>query len=251
MQIPESLIETLRNARQVTVLTGAGISAESGIPTFREAQTGLWAQYDPADLATPQAFRSNPELVWRWYQWRQEIVNLAQPNPGHFALAKMESHLAEAGAAFTVITQNVDGLHQRAGSQNIIELHGNIHRSKCLDCDQIAKNDIPKGGEIPHCVHCGGLLRPDVVWFGENLPTAALQSAWEAAQNCEVFFSIGTSSLVQPAASLPIVALQNGAEVIEINPTPTQISILAAHTLQGPSGEVLPELVKAVWSEMV
>jgi NAD-dependent deacetylase len=248
IQIPDQLIETLQTAKHIAVLTGAGISAESGIPTFREAQTGLWEQYDPEELATPQAFRTNPELVWGWYQWRQEIVAQANPNPGHVALSQLETITSERGALFALITQNVDGLHQRAGSQKIIELHGNINRSKCYDCNTIAEEDFPFDGQIPRCASCGGLLRPDVVWFGENLSEYALQAAWDVAQNCDVFFSIGTSAFVQPAASLPIVALQKGATVIEVNPNPTQISILAAYNLEGPSGEVLPKLIHLIQS---
>jgi NAD-dependent deacetylase len=247
VKISDELIQMIRQARQIAVLTGAGISAESGIPTFREAQTGLWERYNPEELATPQVFSANPELVWEWYQWRQDIVNRSEPNPGHFALAQMESNLSEQGTCFTLITQNVDGLHQRAGSHQIIELHGNIHRSKCLDCGKIAPDEAAVTAERPRCAHCGGLLRPDVVWFGENLPQEALHAAWQAAENCDVFFSIGTSALVQPAASLPVVALQKGASVVEINPNPTQISILAAFALQGPAGEVLPQLLDRVW----
>jgi NAD-dependent deacetylase len=158
----------------------------------------------------------------------------------------MESNLLEQGSDFILITQNVDGFHQQAGSQKLIELHGNIHRSKCFDCSTIAsaKKAI---GKMPRCAHCGGLLRPDVVWFGESLSPDTLQAAWNVAENCDVFFSIGTSAAVQPAASLPVIALQKGATVIEINPNPTQISILAAFILQGPSGEVLPELISTVW----
>jgi NAD-dependent deacetylase len=209
----------------------------------------LWAQYDPEELATPQAFRANPELVWEWYQWRQEIVRQAKPNPGHFALAEIEAYLTAQGVNFTLITQNVDGLHQRAGSQQIIELHGNINRSKCFDCGDLHKDDWDQNDQHPRCQHCNGLLRPDVVWFGENLPAHVLEAAWDTAQHCDVFFSIGTSALVQPAASLPVVALQRGATVVEINPDFTNISILAAFNLHGPSGEVLPKLVDAVWSK--
>jgi len=248
VDFPTELIQTLRSAKLIAVLTGAGISAESGIPTFREAQTGLWAQYDPGELATPQAFRTNPELVWDWYRWRQEIVQQAQPNPGHYALARMENQFTAQDAKFTLMTQNVDGLHHRAGSQRIIELHGNINRSKCFDCGTLVEDDWSISEELPRCLHCNGCLRPDVVWFGEDLPPYALQAAWDTAQNCDVFFSIGTSALVQPAASLPVVALQKGAIVIEINPDITNISILATFNLIGPAGEVLPELVKAVWS---
>ena len=247
VDFPDELIQALHDTSHVAVLTGAGISAESGIPTFREAQTGLWAQYDPTELATPEAFRANPELVWRWYQWRQEIVRQAEPNPGHYALAAMEAHLNARGTQFSLITQNVDSLHQRAGSHKIIELHGNIYRSKCFDCGETALDNEMVAVEHPRCRHCQGLLRPDVVWFGENLPAQALQAAWEAAQDCDVFFSVGTSALVQPAASLPVVALQKGATVVEINPDVTNISILATFNLRGPSGEVLPELLKATW----
>jgi len=246
IEVSVDLAQSLKTARRIAILTGAGISAESGIPTFREAQTGLWAQYNPEELATPQAFSSNPDLVWEWYQWRKEIVAQAEPNPGHFALANMESIAAGTGTLFTLITQNVDGLHQRAGSQKIIELHGNINRSKCFECGLVAGDETPDH-EHPRCKNCGGMLRPDVVWFGENLPSFALQTAWDVAQNCDVFFSIGTSALVQPAASLPLVALQKGAVLIEVNPNPTNISILAAYNLQGLSGEVLPQLVKTVW----
>jgi NAD-dependent deacetylase len=161
----------------------------------------------------------------------------------------MEAIITAQGSIFTLITQNVDGLHQRAGSENIIELHGNINRNICFDCKTIADDNVPPNLEIPRCTSCGGFLRPDVVWFGENLPSFALQAAWEVSQNCDVFFSIGTSALVQPAASLPVVALQKGATVIEINPNPTQISIIATSNLQGPSGEVLPQLVKVTWPE--
>lgn len=247
MQIPGALIETLRTARHLAVLTGAGISAESGIPTFREAQTGLWAQYDPEELATSQAFSANPELVWNWYQWRQQIVAQAELNPGHEALAQMESIFTKQGSHFTLITQNVDGLHQRAGNEKIIELHGNINRHKCFDCDTMAEDISLTINKHPRCSYCGGLLRPDVVWFGENLPTFALQAAWDVVQNCDVFFSIGTSAIVQPAASLPLVALQKGAIVVEVNPNVTQISSATTYQLQGPSGEVLPQLIKTTW----
>lgn len=249
MEIPVELIQTLRKSKHLAVLTGAGISAESGIPTFREAQTGLWAQYNPEELATPQAFRTNPELVWEWYQWRQEIIRQAEPNPGHFALAEIEAQMTAQGDYFTLITQDVDGLHQRAGNRRIIELHGNIHRSKCFDCNTLFDNDWETSEQNPRCQHCHGLLRPDVVWFGENLPTHLLEAAWDSAQNCDVFFSIGTSAMVQPAASLPMIALQNGATIIEVNPDFTSISSLAAYNLHEPAGEVMPKLVEAVWSK--
>ena len=248
IKISPGLVDRLRDARHVTALTGAGTSAESGVPTFRDAQTGLWARYRPEDLATPEAFRTNPQLVWDWYQWRRGLVSEAEPNPGHYALAEIESCITQHGSSFTLITQNVDGLHQRVGSQNVIELHGNIMRSKCFDCNWPAGAIVhlhEAGKGVPHCSRCGGLLRPDVVWFGESLPPDALQTAWEAAENCDVFFSIGTSAVVQPAASLPIIARQNGAVLVEVNPSPTLLTRLATYVLQEPSGEVLPALVDA------
>ena len=246
IKIPPDLIASLRDARQVTVLTGAGTSAESGVPTFREAQTGLWARFRPEDLATPGAFRANPQLVWDWYQWRRGLVSEAEPNPGHYALADIETSFTYHASRFTLITQNVDGLHQRAGSQNVIELHGNINRTKCSQCGKIVSDWVEPDNPPPRCPHCGGLLRPDVVWFGESLPPEAIQTAWQAAENCDVFFSIGTSAVVQPAASLPSIARQNGAVLVEVNPSPTPLTGLATYVLQSPSGEVLPALVEAV-----
>jgi NAD-dependent deacetylase len=245
MDFPLTLIKILRNTPHIVVLTGAGVSAESGIPTFREAQTGLWAQYNPEDLATPSAFRQNPKLVWEWYAWRRTLIQKAAPNPGHFALASMEN-LAEA---FTLITQNVDGMHQRAGSQNVIELHGNILRTRCTSEGTVFE-ELPMPSTLPPiCRQCGSLLRPDVVWFGEQLPEIALGQASRAAQGAAVFFSIGTSAFVHPAASLPIYAAEAGALVVEINPNPTPITQIAAHSLCGPAGEILPALCKRTWPD--
>lgn len=241
--IPDSLVIRLRTARRVAVLTGAGISAESGVPTFREAQTGLWARYDPEDLATPEAFRRNPRLVWEWYAWRRELVSTAAPNAGHQALVTLEQQLP----TFTLITQNVDGLHRRAGSHNVLELHGNLFRTKCFSEDQPVEN-WSDGDEVPpRCPRCGGLLRPDVVWFGEMLPAGALRVAEHAAAEAEIFFSIGTSALVYPATELPFMALNAGATVVEINPQPTPLSPHATFSLHGAAGEVLPSLVEQVW----
>lgn len=241
--IPVPLVTRLRTARRVAVLTGAGISAESGVPTFREAQTGLWARYNPEDLATPDAFRRNPKLVWEWYASRQERVRQVEPNPGHFALVTMERRIAE----FTLITQNVDGLHRRAGSHQVLELHGNLFRAKCFDEDRPVES-WPDSTEIPpRCPRCGGLLRPDVVWFGEMLPAGALRAAEQAAATAEVFFSIGTSALVYPAADLPVTALRAGATVVEINLQPTPLSPHVSFSLNGPAGEILPALVEQVW----
>jgi NAD-dependent deacetylase len=245
MKIPPDLINSLRQANHVAVLTGAGTSAESGVPTFREAQTGLWAQYNPEELATPQAFRRNPALVWEWYEWRRGLVANAEPNPGHVALAQMAQFIPK----LTLITQNVDGLHQRAGSEDVIELHGNIMRTKCFDDGRIVTDWFDEGEIPPRCPHCDGLLRPDVVWFGEGLPYDALLTAVSAAESCDIFFSIGTSGLVQPAASIPIQAVRNGRVTVEINPQPTPITRQVSYALAGPSGTVLPALLAAAWGQ--
>jgi NAD-dependent deacetylase len=243
MKLEPKLIEIIQEAQRIVTLTGAGVSKESGIPTFREALTGLWAQYRPEELATPQAFLRDPKLVWEWYQWRRDLVSEAQPNPGHFALVSM----AEKASSFTLITQNVDGLHQRAGCRNVIELHGNIMRTKCFQEEVIVEEWGEDDLVPPRCPYCGGMLRPDVVWFGESLPTDAINEAVAAARSCSVFFSIGTSAVVEPAASLPLIAKQAGAVVIEVNPDQTPLTAYADYHLAGPSGEVLPKLVAQVW----
>jgi len=197
MDFPDALLLRLRNATRVALLTGAGVSAESGVATFRDAPDALWASFRPEELATPDAFRHNPKLVWDWYAWRRGRVAGVEPNPGHFAIAELEQRIPN----FLLITQNVDGLHQRAGSKSMVELHGNISRVKCFACARAAEQwddtETP-----PRCAHCGGNLRPDVVWFGEILPTSIWNKAEAAVRNCEVLFSIGTSSRVWPAAGL-------------------------------------------------
>ena len=239
--IPSGLIEKVCAAQRIAVLTGAGISAESGVPTFRDAQTGLWAQYKPEDLATPEAFRRNPKLVWEWYEWRRERVGSVAPNTGHIALAELEMRVPQ----FTLITQNVDGLHQRAGSKRVIELHGNITRTKCFD-ENVIVDSWPETKDLPpRCPRCGGHLRPDVVWFGESLPVGAFEAADEAARSCDLFVSIGTSTMVYPAAALPYTALEGGATVVEINPNSTPFTRQAHFALHGPAGVILPELLQA------
>lgn len=241
--VPEGLAAALRAARHVAVLTGAGVSAESGIPTFREAQTGLWARFSPEELATPEAFRRNPRLVWEWYAWRRGLVAAAEPNPGHFALARLEGLVPR----LTLITQNVDGLHARAGSADPIELHGNITRCRC-SIEGTVFTSWEEGETLPpRCPACGANLRPDVVWFGEALPREALGRAWEAARGCDLFLSVGTSGLVEPAASLPRVAYAAGATVAVINLDVTTASEGRAHYLRGRSGELLPALVAAAF----
>lgn len=233
----------LRNARSVTILTGSGISAESGVPTFRDAQTGLWARYDPEELATPEAFQRDPRLVWEWYFWRRQLVEKAVPNLGHEALAELERWVA----SFTLVTQNVDGLHRRAGSQNVIELHGNIMRSKCSVEGVVAEPQEDDQGTPPSCPNCGAFLRPDVVWFGEMLPSGALEEAYGAARECDLFFSVGTSGLVQPAASLAFEALRQGAVIVEVNPSDTPLTVHVDYALRSRAGEVLPALVKGAY----
>ena len=237
------LVRALRGARRIGVLTGAGISAESGIPTFRDAQTGLWARFRPEELATAEAFRLNPQLVWDWYAWRRGLVAGAVPNAGHLALARLEGRVP----ALTLVTQNVDGLHQRAGSVDVVELHGNIHRSKCF-AEDVVIAAVPETDERPpRCPRCGAHLRPDVVWFGEALPPRALERAEAVARECDLFLSIGTSGAVYPAAQLPLTARQSGATVVEVNRDPTPLTRVASFSLLGPAGAILPALVDAAW----
>jgi len=240
VEIPAQLVERLAAAERVVALTGAGVSAESGVPTFREAQTGLWAQYRAEELATPEAFQRQPKLVWDWYEWRRTLVAKAAPNPGHFALSELEQLVPE----FSLLTQNVDGLHQRAGSQRVIELHGSIFDTLCFDEGTQVLTWSDDGSVPPRCPRCAGWLRPGVVWFGEPLPEAALASASRAAAECQLLLSIGTSSLVHPAARLPYDAKAAGALIVEINPTETALSKHADYVLRGPAGEMLPQLLR-------
>jgi len=230
----------LRKARHVCVLTGAGMSAESGIPTFREALTGLWSRFSPEQLATPEAFERDPELVWRWYEWRRELVRRSEPNPGHYALAELAGRVPR----LTLVTQNVDGLHQRAGSRDAIEYHGNILRDRCTRESAVTARADWSASGLPECASCGALLRPDVVWFGEPIPGGPMLQAADAASRCDVFLSIGTSALVYPAAGLAEAARRSGATVIEINPNPTDLTPHSHLALQGPSGRLLPALLQ-------
>jgi NAD-dependent deacetylase len=243
IEFPVELISLLRGSPRLVALTGAGVSQESGLRTFRDAQTGLWAQYKPTELASPEAFQRDPKLVWDWYAWRREAVKGVRPNPGHYALVEIEKRVPE----FTLITQNVDNLHRFAGSQNLLELHGNIQRVRCADCYTFTEDWDDDTEAVPKCKVCSGLLRPDVVWFGESLPRDQLEAAVIAARSCEVFFSIGMSGVVQPAASLAFAAHNHGALVVEINAEPTPLTSKANYVLQGKSGEILPALVKATW----
>ncbi|MFP4527738.1 MAG: SIR2 family NAD-dependent protein deacylase [Candidatus Kapaibacterium sp.] len=240
MEIPPELLVKLSKAQHVAVLTGAGVSAESGIKTFRDPD-GLWAKFNPQELASVDGFMSNPDLVWQWYHHRREIINKAEPNPGHYAIARMERMFPE----FTLITQNVDRLHHRAGSTRAFELHGNIIENHCQNCKEPFEGEtaLPEG-QLAKCPECGGMIRPSVVWFGEMLPFDALSGSEEAAIACDVFFTVGTSAEVYPAAFLPVQASQSGAYVVEVNPGETGFSRYADVCLRAPSGEALPKLLE-------
>lgn len=232
--------ERLTSAHRVAALTGAGISAESGVPTFRGAG-GLWKNYRSEDLATPEAFARDPQTVWEWYNWRRGLIAEKSPNPGHEALAELERT-----KDFTLITQNVDGLHRSAGNQNILELHGCLFRVRCSKCQYQREDRTIPLPYPPNCPDCGKLLRPDVVWFGESLNATTLEKAFQAAQVCEVMLVVGTSAVVQPAASLAWQAKRSGGFVVEINVQESAFSSEADAVLLGPSGEILPRLVEGL-----
>jgi len=230
------LVDILNKTSRVAVLTGAGISAESGIPTFR-GEDGLWKNYRAEQLATPQAFAQNPELVWEWYDWRRGIIGAKDINDGHRVLSKWEGIFP----TFNVITQNIDGFHAKAGSTNIVELHGNIWKLRCTEEGTIRENhETPLTENPPRCPDCGAMQRPHVVWFGESLDPAVIQQAFALSSSCEVMFVVGTSAVVQPAASLPIAAADAGAKIVEINPNPTPLTVYTDFSFRGNSGEILP-----------
>jgi len=242
--ISDRLRNLLVPSTRVAVLTGAGVSAESGVPTFR-SHDGLWKKFKPEELATFEAFMANPKLVWEWYNYRRELMNEVEPNPGHRTLADWEKYFDH----FALITQNVDGLHRKAGSTRIYELHGNIQKNKCANCGR--PGEVPEKIDpenLPHC-DCGGLMRPDVVWFGELLPAKVIEEAWAKAEECELFFSLGTSSVVQPAASLPLVAKRGGAYIVEVNPEETPLSGMFDEVFRGPSGVVLPQITRCCFDD--
>lgn len=225
-------------ARSVAVLTGAGISAESGLPTFR-GPNGLWRNHRPEQLATPQAFARDPQMVWEWYDWRRAVHAGKEPNAGHLALAELERRTPEV----LLVTQNVDSLHERAGSRSIVHLHGSLWRVRCVACgEEQANEQVPLDPLPPHCA-CGAMQRPAVVWFGERLPEREFTTAVEAARQVEVFLVVGTSSLVYPAAALPRVALESGARIIEVNPESTELTPHAHASLRGLAGEILPQII--------
>ncbi len=238
----EKIADIAHNCKHIVVLTGAGISAESGVPTFR-GKEGLWGKFRPEELATMDAFMSNPEIVWEWYNWRRELMWKVQPNLGHDAITNLEN----LSDKFTLITQNVDGLHKLADTKNILELHGNIYRNKCVSCNTIIEETVEiQPDAIPSCQKCGGKIRPDVVWFGEMLDEQIIQKAFEDSEKSELFFSIGTSAVVHPAASLPVAAKERGAVLVEINMEATPITPIADYFIAGKSGEILPQIVALI-----
>lgn len=240
--ISESLLRRIRNAKSASVLTGAGVSAESGIPTFRGA-SGIWEKYDFRKLATPQGFRDDPGLVWEWYQLRQIEIQKAKPNAAHLTIAEMEGYFPR----FCVLTQNIDGMHARAGSKRIVELHGNIWRMRCERDGLVIQSGRPVV-DIPPMCQCGSLLRPDVVWFGEQLSSQVVEEASRVANQSEVMFVVGTSAVVYPAAALPAITKNSGGIVVEVNLEPTDITAYADASLFGPAGEMLPALWNSILS---
>ncbi|MBI6603966.1 MULTISPECIES: SIR2 family NAD-dependent protein deacylase [Pseudomonas] len=248
MQLSDQQLKTLRSASYIVIFSGAGVSAESGIATFRDSLSGLWERFDPADLATPEAFLRDPELVWGWYEWRRGQGLEAQPNSAHKAIAALAARVAK----LTVITQNVDDLHERAGSSGVVHLHGSLNEPRCFACNKPYRETVilpallTSGERIepPRCLQCNGKVRPGVVWFGESLPDVALLAAYDAARHCDLLLSIGTSGLVQPAARIPQVALDNGATVVHINTQPVTKLHDREFSLVGLAGEVLPELLE-------
>jgi len=237
-----ALRAALKEAESIVALTGAGISAESGIPTFR-GKDGLWRNFSPQALATPEAFGRDPKLVWEWYDWRRCLIRKTEPNAGHCALAELERRQVARGGSFALITQNVDGLHDRAGSRNILKLHGDIWRLRCVACGAERDNEETPLRELPPRCGCGAWWRPGVVWFGEELPPDIWEQALAACSLTKILLVIGTSATVYPAAGLAQVAREAGAEVAVVNPEPSAIENLAQWVLRGPSGEILPRLL--------
>lgn len=238
-----SLQRKLASARSVTILTGAGISADSGVPTFR-GEEGLWKQFKAEELATPEAFDANPEIVWEWYHWRRGIISTKEPNSAHAALVEIEKKIP----SFTLITQNVDGLHALAGSRNFIELHGNLWRLRCTGCNRVVEERSLQLPLLPKCSLCSALMRPDVVWFGESLDSNHLERSFRACREGEIMLVIGTSAVVQPAASFASVAKNAGAFVIEINTVPS-LGAVADAALTGRASEMLPQLAPQPYFE--
>jgi len=242
MEFSKEFIDRLSTAKSVVFFTGAGISAESGISTFR-GKDGIWNKLRPEELANFNAFMKNPNMVWEWYQYRRKIINESLPNPGHYAIAQFEKYVEKVA----VVTQNVDNLHGRAGSKTIYELHGNIERNFCIKCNTFYNSaDYHFADEAPKCDKCGGLVRPDVVWFGEMLPQEVFAEAEKTAEWSDICFVVGTSAVVYPAAYIPINARKNGSYIVEINIESTELTSLADYSIFGKSGEILPLILDEV-----
>ncbi len=253
--ISDTLIEKLQNSQHLVILTGAGVSAESGIPTFRDALTGLWENYDAESMASEFGFLADPALVWGWYEWRRNKVLCAQPNPAHYSIAQLAKKIPK----LTLITQNVDDLHERAGSSDVLHLHGSLHQPRCLLCaepyaltDETAPEKVMTQEsriEPLRCHRCDGPIRPGVVWFGEQLPAKGWQLAQEACRHCDLMLVVGTSGAVWPVADLPYRADKAGASIVQINPGITSLNAIAAFNLCGKAGEVLPQLYAAAFGD--
>jgi NAD-dependent deacetylase len=244
-EVTDELVRLFDSARSVAALTGAGISAESGVPTFRGgggSNIWRWRGRPVTELSSAELMATDPKLVWEWFDYRRGMLLEIEPNPGHFALGEWERRFED----FTLITQNIDDLHRAAGSMNILELHGNIWRARCLRCASVFEARESPIEDAPRCLACNGPARPDVVLFGEMLPEGVFERAQEAASRSDLFFVIGTSAVVYPAAGLPIIAKQSGAKIIEVNPEMTDISFLADVTVLGKAGEVLPQFLKEI-----
>ncbi|MGE5402019.1 MAG: SIR2 family NAD-dependent protein deacylase [Ignavibacteriales bacterium] len=240
-ELKPEFAEVIKNAEKVVFFTGAGISAESGISTFRGTD-GIWNKLKPEELANFDAFLKNPDRVWEWYQYRRHIIHQSQPNPAHLAIAEMQDYFKE----LVVVTQNVDNLHNRAGSRTVYELHGNIERNYCIKCKTHYNSpDFAAEGRVPRC-NCGGLIRPDIVWFGEMLPESDFTASETAAERCDIMFAVGTSAVVYPAAQIPLIAKRFGAYLVEVNLEETELSPLADYVLLGRAGEILPGILAEV-----
>jgi NAD-dependent deacetylase len=252
--ITETLIKRLRETQHLAIVTGAGISAESGIPTFRDALTGLWENYQAEKMASEKGFLNDSDLVWGWYEWRRQKILQCSPNRAHEVIAKLASKLPKV----TLITQNVDDLHERAGSKNVLHLHGSIHKARCINCntpythpDTKLTDDILPECRIapPKCEKCDDLIRPGVVWFGEMLPTDTLKQAEEAAQECDLMLVVGTSGIVYPAANIPFLAIERGVTSIQVNPIETHFDKSVTFNLKGNAGDLLTELYKCTFED--
>ena len=242
LTLPDALIHRLKAARRVVALTGGGMAAESKVPTFREAHSGKWADYDVSELATPQAFLRNPRLVWEWYDFRRRTAEATEPSQAHYALVDLEQHYP----TFTLITQTIDGLHWRAGSRDLIELNGCLRRSRCYEAGHLISEWEDVGEVPPRCPHCGSILRPDVVLFGEGLPQWDLQKAQQAVEQCDIFLCVGAVGAIQPVAAFPLIAKRAGALILAIATEDSIYTLMADHVIAATPGETLPEIVRLV-----